>query len=112
VHGTSGKIEFDYIIDAAGQQGLISTKYHKDRKMTQSLKVRFLGLLFFVYNNRRYRTPLSGLTGRAPSGTAREPSDMVIGPFSLSPPLTNLSLLNLGSPMIEALHGTVNLISD
>jgi flavin-dependent dehydrogenase len=38
-HGTSGKIEFDYIIDAAGRQGLISTKYHKDRKLTQSLKV-------------------------------------------------------------------------
>jgi len=47
VLGTSGKIEFDYIIDAAGRQGLLSTKYHKDRRMTQSLKVRFIGLRFF-----------------------------------------------------------------
>ncbi|KAF8995934.1 hypothetical protein BDQ17DRAFT_1401222 [Cyathus striatus] len=38
INGTSGVIEFDYIIDAAGRQGLLSTKYHKDRKMTQSLK--------------------------------------------------------------------------
>ncbi|KAF8155547.1 hypothetical protein B0H34DRAFT_713738 [Crassisporium funariophilum] len=37
-HGTSGTIAFDFIIDAAGRQGLLSTKYHKDRKMTESLK--------------------------------------------------------------------------
>ncbi|HWN44969.1 MAG TPA: NAD(P)/FAD-dependent oxidoreductase [Thermoanaerobaculia bacterium] len=29
--GTSGRIEFDYLIDASGLNGLIATKYHKDR---------------------------------------------------------------------------------
>lgn len=29
--GTSGRIEFDYLIDASGLNGIIATKYHKDR---------------------------------------------------------------------------------
>ncbi|HET9225455.1 MAG TPA: tryptophan 7-halogenase, partial [Thermoanaerobaculia bacterium] len=29
--GTTGRIEFDYLIDASGLNGLIATKYHKDR---------------------------------------------------------------------------------
>ncbi|KAJ3717555.1 hypothetical protein FB446DRAFT_211651 [Lentinula raphanica] len=37
-NGTKGTIEFDYLIDAAGRQGLLSTKYHKDREYTKSLK--------------------------------------------------------------------------
>ncbi|KXN89224.1 Tryptophan 2-halogenase [Leucoagaricus sp. SymC.cos] len=38
VNGTKGTIQFDYLIDAAGRQGLLSTKYHKDREITKSLK--------------------------------------------------------------------------
>ncbi|KAF5370544.1 hypothetical protein D9757_010148 [Collybiopsis confluens] len=37
-HGTKGTIHFDYLIDGAGRQGLLSTKYHKDRQITTSLK--------------------------------------------------------------------------
>lgn len=29
--GTRGRIEFDYLIDASGLNGIIATKYHKDR---------------------------------------------------------------------------------
>lgn len=29
--GTSGRIEFDYLIDASGLHGIIATRYHKDR---------------------------------------------------------------------------------
>jgi flavine halogenase len=36
--GTSGTIKFDYIIDASGRNGILSTKYLKNRKFTQSLK--------------------------------------------------------------------------
>lgn len=36
--GEKGVISFDFLVDAAGRQGLLSTKYHKDRKMSQSLK--------------------------------------------------------------------------
>lgn len=38
--GNTGTIAFDYVVDATGRQGLLSTKYHKDRKMTESLRVR------------------------------------------------------------------------
>jgi flavin-dependent dehydrogenase len=37
--GDKGVIKFDYLIDASGRYGLLSAKYHKDRKVTQSLKV-------------------------------------------------------------------------
>ncbi|KAJ7197782.1 hypothetical protein GGX14DRAFT_552404 [Mycena pura] len=33
-----GVIKFDYLIDASGRYGVLSDKYHKDRKVTQSLK--------------------------------------------------------------------------
>lgn len=36
--GSSGLIKFDYIIDASGRAGLLSTKYLKNRKMNQTLK--------------------------------------------------------------------------
>ena len=36
--GTSGVITFDYIIDATGRNGIISTKYLKNRKFNQGLK--------------------------------------------------------------------------
>ncbi|KAJ7715659.1 hypothetical protein DFH07DRAFT_974122 [Mycena maculata] len=36
--GNKGIIKFDYLIDASGRYGLLSDKYHKDRKVTQSLK--------------------------------------------------------------------------
>ncbi|KAH6851189.1 O-methyltransferase-domain-containing protein [Chaetomium sp. MPI-CAGE-AT-0009] len=36
--GTSGTIAFQYIVDASGRYGLLSTKYLKNRKFNQSLK--------------------------------------------------------------------------
>ena len=36
--GSSGKISFDYIIDASGRAGLISTKYLKNRSLNEGLK--------------------------------------------------------------------------
>ena len=36
--GTSGKIKFDYLVDASGRAGLVSTKYLKNRKNNQGLK--------------------------------------------------------------------------
>ncbi|KZV90643.1 FAD/NAD(P)-binding domain-containing protein [Exidia glandulosa HHB12029] len=38
LEGHSGTIAFDYVIDASGRPGLLSTKYHRDRKMTESLR--------------------------------------------------------------------------
>ncbi|KAG6999547.1 hypothetical protein G7Y79_00034g069700 [Physcia stellaris] len=36
--GSSGKIEFDYLVDASGRAGVVSTKYLKNRKHNQGLK--------------------------------------------------------------------------
>jgi flavin-dependent dehydrogenase len=36
--GTSGSITFKYLIDATGRQGIVSTKYLKNRKFNQGLK--------------------------------------------------------------------------
>ncbi|KAJ7239188.1 hypothetical protein B0H12DRAFT_1136355 [Mycena haematopus] len=36
--GDKGIIKFDYLMDASGRYGLLSDKYHNDRKVTQSLK--------------------------------------------------------------------------
>lgn len=36
--GTTGKIGFDYLIDASGRAGVISTKYLKNRKVNEALK--------------------------------------------------------------------------
>ncbi|PHH93312.1 hypothetical protein CDD83_7097 [Cordyceps sp. RAO-2017] len=36
--GTSGVIKFDYLIDASGRNGLLCTKYLKNRKFNQNLK--------------------------------------------------------------------------
>lgn len=36
--GTSGKISFDYLVDASGRNGLVSTRYLKNRKVNQGLK--------------------------------------------------------------------------
>ena len=36
--GEQGTIEFDYLIDASGREGIMSTKYLKNRMFTQSLK--------------------------------------------------------------------------
>ena len=36
--GSSGKINFDYIVDASGRAGLISTKYLKNRTLNEGLK--------------------------------------------------------------------------
>lgn len=36
--GTSGTISFEYFIDATGRQGLLSTKYLKNRSYNQGLK--------------------------------------------------------------------------
>jgi len=36
--GTTGTIKFDYIIDASGRNGIISTKYLKNRRHNEGLK--------------------------------------------------------------------------
>ena len=36
--GSSGKIKFQYLVDASGRVGLVSTKYLKNRKYNQGLK--------------------------------------------------------------------------
>ncbi|KAF5320184.1 hypothetical protein D9611_010302 [Ephemerocybe angulata] len=36
--GETGKISFDYLVDASGRNGVMSTKYLKNRKMNASLK--------------------------------------------------------------------------
>jgi flavine halogenase len=36
--GATGSIKFDYIVDASGRNGIISTKYVKNRKFNQALK--------------------------------------------------------------------------
>ncbi|MCJ1434801.1 hypothetical protein MMC27_004171 [Xylographa pallens] len=36
--GTTGSVKFDYLVDASGRQGLVSTKYMKNRKYNQGLK--------------------------------------------------------------------------
>lgn len=36
--GSSGVVKFDYLIDASGRAGLVSTKYLKNRRYTQGLK--------------------------------------------------------------------------
>ncbi|KAG8158163.1 hypothetical protein KVR01_011924 [Diaporthe batatas] len=36
--GTTGTISFDYIVDASGRNGIISTKYLKNRRLNEALK--------------------------------------------------------------------------
>lgn len=36
--GTSGSIKFDYLVDASGRAGVLSTKYLKNRSFNQDLK--------------------------------------------------------------------------
>ncbi|KAI9659491.1 MAG: hypothetical protein M1821_001749 [Bathelium mastoideum] len=36
--GSSGSVKFDYLIDASGRQGIVSTKYMKNRKYNTGLK--------------------------------------------------------------------------
>lgn len=36
--GTSGAIKFDYLVDASGRQGILSTKYLKNRKFNDNFK--------------------------------------------------------------------------
>jgi flavine halogenase len=36
--GTKGEVSFEYLIDASGRQGIVSTKYLKNRKFNESLK--------------------------------------------------------------------------
>ncbi|KAF3152337.1 hypothetical protein TWF594_004035 [Orbilia oligospora] len=38
IDGTSGSITFKYLIDASGRQGILSTKYLKNRKFNENLK--------------------------------------------------------------------------
>ncbi|KAF3288769.1 hypothetical protein TWF970_005824 [Orbilia oligospora] len=38
IDGTSGSITFKYLIDASGRQGVLSTKYLKNRKFNENLK--------------------------------------------------------------------------
>ena len=36
--GTTGSIKFEYLVDASGRAGVVSTKYYKNRKYNQGLK--------------------------------------------------------------------------
>jgi flavine halogenase len=36
--GTSGEVKFEYLVDASGRAGIVSTKYLKNRKYNQGLK--------------------------------------------------------------------------
>lgn len=36
--GSSGTVHFEYLVDASGRAGLVSTKYMKNRKFNQGLK--------------------------------------------------------------------------
>ena len=36
--GASGKIDFDFLVDSSGREGIMSTRYLKNRVFTQSLK--------------------------------------------------------------------------
>ena len=36
--GSSGEIEFDYLVDASGRAGIVSTRYLKNRTFNQELK--------------------------------------------------------------------------
>ena len=36
--GATGSIKFDYLVDASGRAGVVSTKYYKNRKYNQGLK--------------------------------------------------------------------------
>lgn len=36
--GTTGKIKFEFLVDASGRAGLVSTKYYRNRKFNQGLK--------------------------------------------------------------------------
>ena len=36
--GSSGEIKFDYLVDASGRAGLVSTRYLKNRKNNKGLK--------------------------------------------------------------------------
>ena len=36
--GTTGKIKFEYVIDASGRAGVVCNKYYKNRKFNQGLK--------------------------------------------------------------------------
>ena len=36
--GSKGTIKFDYLIDASGRQGIMSTQYLKNRRMNEGLK--------------------------------------------------------------------------
>lgn len=37
-HGTVGEIKFEYLVDASGRNGIVSTKYMKNRKYNNGLK--------------------------------------------------------------------------
>jgi len=59
VHGESGTIEFDYLVDASGRRGILSTTYLKNRKFNEGLK----NIAFWGYWKG---------TGRYKPGTSRE----------------------------------------
>jgi flavine halogenase len=47
----SGTISFEYVIDASGRAGIMSTKYLKNRKFNESLKyVQFFSVPAFDTN--------------------------------------------------------------
>ena len=60
--GTTGKIRFDYIVDASGRAGIVNTKYLKNRHYNTTLKnvanwAYFEGTGFYENDPSRRNTP-------------------------------------------------------
>lgn len=68
--GKAGKIKFDYIVDASGRAGILSTKYLKNRKYNKALKnIAFWGYWtgtgsYGFGTNRAYSPYFEALKGR------------------------------------------------
>lgn len=60
--GTSGVITFDYLVDASGRAGIMSTKYLKNRKMNESRQLKNVASWGYWENAADYApgTPIEG----------------------------------------------------
>ncbi|RYP49870.1 hypothetical protein DL768_004486 [Monosporascus sp. mg162] len=60
--GTSGVIKFDYLVDASGRAGIMSTKYLKNRKMNEGRQLKNVASWGYWENAAHYATgtPIEG----------------------------------------------------
>lgn len=71
--GMTGKISFDYVIDASGRNGVLSTKYLKNREYNDTLKNvaswgYWEGTGKYLPGTTRENSPFfEAMTGRAPA---------------------------------------------